>query len=389
MPMSESTGRRSEKQNREHRVLLGLIDYYLKTGKPVGSATLQEAGFEDLSTATIRNYFAQLEKEGFLSQPHTSGGRVPTHEAYRTYAKEYNDSTEVPLEYEAVLKELRLAETREIASYLQQAAEKLSELTQTAVFLSAPRFDHDYIVECKLMPLDHYRCLCVILTDFGMVKTEVLQVDTKLSAFACKRIESYFHWRLTGSDQPEPFEEEALAQKIYNELILRYVVNYSNFIDPELYRTGFSRLLNYPDFRDVSALSTTLSLFEDTHHLRRLIKECCRVGQLKWWIGDQLTSSVAPEPNCAMIASPYFIHQTIGGAVGLLGPTRIPYRELFGIMRAFSSSISEALTRNLYKFQITFRQPHSGTHMLGSKDYQLMMDQPPVMMLESKERQGK
>lgn len=383
MPVEESAGHRTEKQNREFRVLLGLVEHYLKTGKPVGSATLQEAGFEELSTATIRNYFAELEKEGFLSQPHTSGGRIPTHEAYRVYAKEYYDAAEVPAEYETVFKELRQAETREIASFLQQAAEKLSHLTQTAVFLSAPRFDHDYIVECKLMPLDHARCLCVILTDFGMVKTEVIQVDTKLSAFACKRIEAYFHWRLTGSDQPEPFEEEALAQKIYNELILRYVVNYSHFIDPELYRTGFSRLLTYPDFRDLSALSTTLSLFEDSHHLRRLIKECCRVGQLKCWIGDQLTSSLAPEPNCAMIAIPYFIHQTVGGAVGVLGPTRLPYRELFGVMRAFSSSISEALTRNLYKFQITFRQPHSGAHMLGTKDYQLM-DQSPVMMLENK-----
>src|SRR4051812_45989677 len=94
---------RSAKNEREFRVLLGLVHYYLKTGKPVGSHALKEAGFGDLSSATIRNYFSQLEKEGYLIQQHSSGGRIPTDYAYRTYAQEYINYTAVEPEKEKKL----------------------------------------------------------------------------------------------------------------------------------------------------------------------------------------------------------------------------------------------------------------------------------------------
>ena len=365
----------SAKHEREFRVLIGLVHYYLKTGKPVGSNTLKEAGFEDLSSATIRNYFARLEKEGYLVQQHSSGGRIPTDHAYRTYAREYYESNIIEPESQDKFNKLRNTETREIAAFLQQSAELLSDLTQCAIFLTAPRFDHDYIVELKLMPIDHRRSLCVIVTDFGVIKTEVIQTETKLSAFAAKRIESYFHWRLTGLDKPDflDHDEEAMAQKIYNELMIRYIVNYSNFIDSELYRTGFSRLLAFTEFHDAALLANTLALFENSHHLREMVAECIKTNQLTFWIGDDLKDFAVAIPSCAIITIPYYINQNIAGVVGILGPTRIPYQEIFGLIKEFSHSISEALTRNLYKFKISFRQPHSTPQALQKESYRLLL----------------
>lgn len=375
MQATKSVIKRSGKQDREFRVLLGLVDHYLTTGQPVGSNTLKEAGFEDLSSATIRNYFANLERDGFLIQQHASGGRIPTHLAYRLYANEYADTHDISPEDQPILKELRDTETREIASYLQRTAEALSNLAKTPVFLSAPRFDHDFIVSLKLVPIDHERCLCVIVTDFGVIRTEILPVDMKLTAFSAKRIESYFHWRLTGLDKPENMdpEEETLAQKLYNELVMRYLVGYSHFIDSELYRTGLSRLLNYPEFRDSTALLQSMALFENAHNMHLLVKECCRVKHLKYWIGDDLSNYAPETPDCTVIAAPYFINQSAAGAIGILGPTRIPYRELFGRLRAFADGISEALTRNLYKFKITFRQPREKTEVIEQKDYSMLL----------------
>lgn len=382
MDTVKSVRKRSSKHDRVYQVLFGLINYYLKTGKPVGSNTLKEAGFDTLSSATIRNYFAQLEQEGFLIQQHSSGGRIPTHAAYRLYAKE-NADVEIAPATAQIFSELRQQDTREIAAYLQHAAETLSALTNCAVFLSAPRFDHDYIVGLKLMVIDQSRCLCVIITDFGLVQTELINLDRKLSAFAVKRMEAYFHWRLTGHDKPENFdrEEEAIAQKIYNELMIRYIVNYSNFIDTELYRTGFSKLLIYPDFHDASVLANSLSLFENAQSMRQLSKECCKLNQLKFWIGDDLATHTQSTPNCAVIAIPYHINQSSVGVVGLLGPVRLPYPEIFGMIRNFAASISEALTRNIYKFKITFRQPHTGTYALRKEEYRLV-DQSHLMLLE-------
>jgi heat-inducible transcriptional repressor len=363
------------KQERERQVLLGLVDYYLKTGKAVGSNTLKEAGFDNLSSATIRNYFAALEEEGYLTQQHISGGRVPTDLALRTYAQEYIE--EPRLKDEPFL-ELKNAETREIASYLQRTAETLSQATQSAVFLAAPRFDQDLIVNLKLVPIDHARCLAVIVTDFGLIQTETLHTDQKLSGFAVKRIESYFHWRLTGNDQPDhlSLEEEKLAQDFYNELMVRYIVGYAHFTREEVHRTGFSRLLSHPEFRDPGALASSLSLFENAHSMRLLLKECSKLNRLKFWIGDDLSPYCQESPHCAVLAIPYHINNQVVGAVGLMGPSRIAYRELFAILRAFSESVSYALTRNIYKFKISFRQPQQGEFFtLGTT---------PLMLIEDK-----
>lgn len=375
--------KRMGKQEREKRVLLGLVEYFIQTGKPVGSNTLKEAGFGDLSSATIRNYFAELEERGFLIQSHASGGRIPTDLAYRTYAQ-YYINTEEELEVNP-FDQLSQFDSREIALFLQEAAEKLSNEMNCAVFLSAPRFDHDFIADIKLIPLDAYRCLSVVITDFGVVQTEILHLPKKFSSFAIKRMESYFHWRLTGLGKPEnlEMEEEEVGQRFYNELLLRYVVGYSNFVDEDIYRTGFSRLLHYPDFQETSSLASGLGLFENAQSMRLLLKECKALNQLKFWIGDDLSKYTNENPNCAVVAIPYYINHSPIGAVGFLGPTRLPYRQSFSTMQAFSDCISETITKAVYKFKISFRQPETGKLYLEKEEHRLM-GQSRLMLLEDK-----
>lgn len=364
------------KQDRERKVLLGLVEYYIETGKPVGSNTLKETGFDDLSSATIRNYFAHLEEEGYLSQQHISGGRVPTEKAFRLYAHDNVDSLVLSEGDDLKLHNLREQETKNIAAFLQQGAELLSNLTHHAVFLSAPRFDHDMIISIRLLSIDIHRCLCVMVTDFGVIKTEVLQTPLKLSAFAVKRIESYFQWRLTGLDKPgnlEP-EEEQLALRFYNEIIVRYLVGYSTFIDEEVYRTGLSKLIAFSDFQDPAILANSLALFENAHSMRLLLRECSKLHGLKFWIGEDLTSYTTGPQNCAVIAVPYCINQQPVGAIGLLCPMRTSYPKLFGLMRAFADNISEALTRSIYKYKISYRQPHKAPFLIEQGSMMLLED---------------
>ncbi|MBS4168202.1 heat-inducible transcriptional repressor HrcA [Parachlamydia sp. AcF125] len=355
-----ATSKKGHKSNRERQVLLGLVEYYLNTGKPVGSHTLQGAGFENISSATIRNYFANLEQEGYLSQQHTSSGRVPTNKALRLYTEEYLNSAIIAPEDEKVLQALRQVETREIASYLQYAAETLSQLSNQAVFLSAPRFDQDYLVELKLVSIDHSRCLCILVTGFGIIQTEVLYVNKKLNAFTIKRLELYFHWRLTGFDKPTTLnkEEELLGQTMYNELMVRYIVGYSNFTDEEVYRTGFSKLATHADYQTPAALAINLALFEDAQSMRLLLRDCVTHSRLKVWIGEDLLPFSSEIPTCSVLAIPYRINQHNVGAIGILGPVQMPYRRLFGILKVFSEYISETLTRHVFRFKLSFRQPH-------------------------------
>lgn len=370
--------KRIGKENRKEKVLLGLVDYFIRTAKPVGSNTLKETGFGDLSSATIRNYFAQLEEEGFLIQIHSSGGRIPTNLAYRTYARhclENNKRDPINNPFSAI----QNFDSREIALLLQKSGDLLSQESQCAVFLSAPRFDHDFVAEIKLVPVDATRCVCILVTDFGVIQTEVIPLTAKLSGFAIKRIEGYFYWRLTGLEKPENLtnEELTLSQNLYNELMVRYIVGYSNFTNDDIYRTGFSQLLHYPDFSEANSLSSGLGLFENLQAMRLLLRECKGHNQMKFWIGDDL-SSLTTQSNCSVITIPYMINKKVVGAVGVLGPTRIHYNKLFELLFLFSKELSDSLTKSIYKFKITFRQPEEELRLIGKSHLMMLEDKRQI-----------
>ncbi|MGE5196145.1 MAG: heat-inducible transcriptional repressor HrcA [Anaerolineae bacterium] len=377
------------KDQRERQVLLGLIELYLELGKPVGSNTLRENGFEHLSSATIRNYFAKLEEQGYLKQQHSSGGRIPTHLAYKLYAEAHlNISTVDEREKKFLIQKLS-RETRETASFLQHAAEVLSEATGCAVFLSSPRFDQDFVLDIKLVSIDNHRCLCVLITDFGLVHTEILFIGKKLSNFSLKRIESYFRSRITGqSNSSLSREEEQIAARLYREIMLRHIVSYTHFSLDDIYKTGFSRLLTYPDFNNALALANGLSIFENPNSLRSLLSECSQANHLSCWIGDDLHSIAPNATACSVIAVPYKIHQATVGAIALLGPNRIPYRRLFGLLQIVSGCVSDTLTKSMYKFKITFRQSKS-TPIEFKNDPSLFLDQTHCLLLEDRSNEGK
>jgi len=350
--------KKPSKQDREQAVLLGLVELYLQTGKPVGSQTLKECGFDSLSPATLRNYFANLEELGFLKQQHSSGGRIPTHQAYKLYAESTYESSELNHAEKQKLHALLSKETREVHLYLQKATETLANWSQSAIFLSSPRFDQDFVLEVKLVSLDAHRLLCALITDFGTIRSEVLFTDKKLSAFSIKRIEQFFHWRLTGQEKPSlSDEEEKTALLLYNEAMLRHLVNYSHFSSSDLVKTGFSKMLHYPDFMDASSLASGLALFEDDEALHRLLADACKRSGISFHIGEDLGSFSALANTCSVLTIPYKIDQAIVGAIGLLCPSRAPYKKHFALLKAASSILSDSLTRSLHKFKITYRQP--------------------------------
>ncbi len=357
------------KADREQAILFGLIELYLKTGKPIGSHTIQEQGFDSLSSATIRNYFGKLEKLGLLKQQHTSGGRIPTEKALRLYANAYQAEGFVEKEQEAILDKIFSKDTKEIATILHQAADLLSELTQCAVFISAPRFDQDFIQDVKLIQLDSSKILTVLITDFGLIHTETMYLDRSIDISFLRSCEEYFLWRINKGEKPLFHNEleTKTAQRIYNEIMVRHVVGYANFPNEEIIRTGLSKLLAYPEFNDATALANSLSLLEDENQMRSLLRETAKKNTLSTWIGDELCPLIPAASECAVIAIPYRINHITAGSIALLGPTRLPYRNLFGLCQLFSEKISSTLTASLYKYKISFRQPTNSEKCIENK----------------------
>ena len=378
--------KRSKKPDREFKVLFGLIELYLESGKPIGSNTLRENGFEELSSATIRNYFAHLEESGYLTQQHASGGRLPTSRAFRFYAETYAAGKAETDHVEDIRLDFP-PETKEPVAFLFRAAEALSTLSGTAVCLAAPRFDHDFILDVKLVGIDAGRCACVLVTDFGLVRTEVLPTPARLSNFALKRIEQYIHWHLRGGERPETLshEEEQAARRFYEEIMIRFIVGYGNFSHSDFFRTGFAKLLNYSEFNDPVVLANSLSLFENSVKMRQLLTECQTRGQLAFWIGEDFAPYGLELSGCSFLAIPYRIRQSAVGAIGLLGPMRIPYRKLFHLLQQFANGIGETLTRSLYKYKLQYRQPSSASQAGGQEG---VLAESSLKLLEIKNQSG-
>lgn len=379
--------KRSGKREKEMRVLIGLVEYYLKTGKAVGSNTLKEAGFPELSSATIRNYFATLEEDGYLMQHHTSGGRVPTEQAFRIYAKaslEEFEGGQVQESHPIFAPFDEGSDLKAISLFLQQMATICAEQAQCATFLTAPRFDQDFVADMKLVAIDQSRCLAVIITNFGQIYTELLSMTHKISAHSIKRIESYFQSRLRGVEmEGEPLapEELELSIRFYQEAMARYLVSYANFSQEDIFCTGFSKLLRYPEFQEAQSLASSLKLFENTSALRSLARDSIRHGKMKCWIGEDLYAFLANSPNCTLISAPYHIAHKMVGCIGIIGPMRLPYKELFSLLDGVSKEISHYLEKNLYKYKISYRTPQTQSYELDVQSRKLLAGpkQPPLL----------
>jgi heat-inducible transcriptional repressor len=365
----ESSSRFSRRE-KEKLCLIKLIEYYIATGRAVGSNTLKEVGFPDLSSATLRNYFASLEEEGYLMQQHISGGRIPTKEAFRFYAKECLDEMEKEGKkegYYSTATDVFAREMKEIIAILQQAAEDLSEKTSSAVFLSYPRFDQDFVTDITFVLVDASRVISVILTSFGQVYTEIIPTAKKISQESLSKIQAFIRLLLSGKEPVEHglnIEEKELAKKFYQETLSRYLVSYANFSDEDIFRTGFSRLLVYPEFQAAEHLVGSLALFENHAQLRGIVRETMRTGALKYWIGDERF-------GFSFGATVAAIHYTIGtksvGAIGVIGPMRLQYKRLFSHLTCMAKDISDFLQRSLLRYKISFREPLEKQYQLEGR----------------------
>ncbi len=350
--------KRFTKETKELKILLGLVELYIKTNSPVGSNSLKESGFHNMSSATIRNYFAQLEKKGFLTQPHISGGRIPTAKAFKIYANHCLSNLKIEKKDDNLLRDKLNEEKRQITEYLNSSLELLSSLANLSVFQSSPRFDQDFINDIKLLCLDTNKILCVIVTDFGLIKTEILYSKLDLDEKSLKLIEDFFLWRM--NKKPKPIIENQnifkSAQRLYNEIMVRYIVGYTNVCTEDIYKTGLSQLLSYPEFKDPMLLAQALSIFENKDQMHKILSSTIKNDALTYFIGNDLEKFGLKAKNIALICIPYHISNIAVGAIGVLCPLRINYKKIFSILKAFSKYLSDNLTKNIYKFKITFRK---------------------------------
>ncbi len=379
--------KKASKKEREKEILFRLTEYYISTCKPVGSNTLKEVGFLDLSSATIRNYFQELEEDGFLQQLHTSGGRIPTDKAYTLYAQECQNTLKDSEKVFRCSLPLEIDDTSELTKQLSSVAEELSKETKCAAFLCGPRFDQDYITDMKIINIDSERYVLILLSHFGSVHTELLRTAKKLSHHGLNRFERYFQLRLRGQVIEKDLlsdDDRDIANEFYQEALTRYLIKSSSFTQEDVLRTGFSKLLYYPEMQDAEALVSSLSLFENQHALRLLLLDTTKSMHTKIWIGNNLSVFLHTKPNCAVLATPYKIGQKGAGACGIIGPMRIPYKQILGILEGASKKLSDFFTKALLKHKIAYKTFFTTPPELDVQKRELLKAPSDISLLEDK-----
>lgn len=379
--------KKASKKEREREILFRLVEYYITTCKPVGSNTLKEVGFLDLSSATIRNYFQELEEEGYLLQQHTSGGRIPTDKAYTLYAQECQNTLKDSEKVFRCSLPSEIDDISQLTTQLSLVAEELSVHTKCAAFICGPRFDQDYITDMKVIKVDQERYILILLSHFGSVHTELLRTYKKLSHHGLARFERYFQLRLRGQVIERDLltdEDLEIANEFYQEALTRYLIKSSSFTQEDVLRTGFSKLLQYPEMQDAEALVTSLSLFENQHALRLLLLDTTKSMHAKIWIGSNLNVFLHSKPNCAVLAVPYKIGQKGVGACGVIGPMRIPYRSILGTLEGASLKLSDFFTKALLKHKIAYKTFFTTPPELDVAQRQLLEGPCDISLLEDK-----
>lgn len=350
--------KRFKKSERTDQVLFGLIRLYLTTFKPVGSNNLRENGFEDLSSATIRNYFADLEARGLLEQPHTSGGRIPTWRAFKLFATEKGS---LPKPLMSSLRSISRQKTKKIFELLQQIAEQLSEWTGGATFLTLPHFEQDSITDLHLVKIDATRLLGALVTGFGQVHTYTLLIHHKLSEHALRRIEQCLRSELQRSSQSQSLssEEKKIAEQIYQDLLTRYLLEQSDARGGAPHKTGFSRLLKHPLFHSAHTVAGALELFENAERLSQFARACQASNDVHAWIGEELAPFSKEACECAICAINYQIGSLPVGAIGVLVPLTSDFPSIFALLSELSKALSNALESTITTYKLSYQPAES------------------------------
>ncbi len=348
--------RTQDRLERSLAVLFALIELYIRTGRPVGSATLQKHGFESLSPATIRNYLAAFEEEGLLLQEHSSAGRIPTAEAFRIYAHHHLSHPRLPEGLADSLETIVQGPNRDIGAYLQVVTALVSDLTQCAAFCLSPRFDQDLISRIRLVAIDSQRLIAILVTAFGLVHTELVASNRWRLPNELTQLEALLELRLKGikPEQQVPRPVMHLVEWLYAELLMRQMTRYSETWPEELYRVGASQLLNYPEFTNAIRLSPALTLLEHPTALRELCLESRRSRTTSVFIGRDIPILTTEEIDCCSMVTPYRMGARVVGAIGVVGPLRLPYGEIVGILEAVSEIVSDHLTQSFRQFNISY-----------------------------------
>ncbi|HOR86578.1 MAG TPA: heat-inducible transcriptional repressor HrcA [Bacillota bacterium] len=339
--------------SRKRLILQAIIEDYINTAEPVGSRKISKKYLTGTSSATIRNEMADLEDMGYIEQPHTSAGRIPSDKGYRLYVDTIMKQNTVNDAQNERIKQEFIDSVGEIDRLVKHASKLLSQMTQYTSIVLAPQLRRTRIRQIQLIRIDNATVLAVIITDAGIVKNSILRLAQDVQPDALIRITNMLNDKLTdlGMENEESFDIEDMLDNSagYREIIEQIVPEliktllYSD--TAEIYHDGVSNILNLPEYSDINKARDFLNAMEEKDLLFKVLNDIH--NDMCICIGSE--NKIEQFRECSLIKATYKVSDKIIGSVGIIGPTRMEYSRAISIVECMTKNLSEMLTNILKK----------------------------------------
>ncbi|QCX32417.1 heat-inducible transcription repressor HrcA [Caloramator sp. E03] len=336
---------------RKKTILRAVIIDYIDTAEPVGSRTIAKKYEMGISSATIRNEMADLEELGYLEQPHTSAGRIPSDKGYRFFVNEIMEKQKPSIyEIENIKNYFETTEIDEIDKTIKQISKLLSNLTQYTSAVLSPSVKKSSVKSIQLIQLSSTDIIAVIVTDTGIIRHCKIKIPRPISNNTLTTINNMLNAKLVGLTVEDidlsVISSIQLELKGYNEILSSIipVLNESlKSYDCDIILDGTTNIFYYPEYNDLEKAKNFLSLLEHKEKLLDIFSD--DDNNISVSIGKENIYDEIKE--CSIVKATYKIGNKAVGKIGVIGPTRMNYAKVIGILMYFTNILNQMLRNHI------------------------------------------
>lgn len=355
-----------ELDDRKVKILKAIIKNYLETGEPVGSRTISKYADLKLSSATIRNEMADLEEMGYIVQPHTSAGRIPTDKGYRFYVDDMMFQKENDLASREQLVSDREKEVESMRDFLSQKVDRVEELLQSvakvlakdtnyATMVSAPQVKGNKLKFVQLSQLEENKILAVIVMEGNIIRNKVITVSEELSQENLLKLNILLNTSLTGLSLQEMnlsivsrMENQAGEHmQLVKEVVDAVVDTIGSEDNLKIYTSGATNIFKYPELSDSSKASELIYALEEKQGLTDFVKveeddEASGRG-IQVYIGNE--APVESMKDCSVVTATYELQDGMRGTIGIIGPKRMDYDKVVEKLKTIQTQLDDVFKK--------------------------------------------
>lgn len=342
-----------ELDERKLKILKAIICNYLETGEPVGSRTISKYTDLNLSSATIRNEMADLEEMGYILQPHTSAGRIPSDKGYRLYVDSMLREKEREVED---MKEVLLEKADKLENLLKQAARVLAVSTNYTTMITGPQYSSKKVKFLQLSEVDAGQLLAVIVLEGNIVKNKIIRTAEEIGKETLLKLNILLNTCLQGLNMNEinlPLIQQMKEQAAGHSTVVSDILDaisqaVTEQDDVEIFTSGATNILKYPELNDTEKASSLLGALEEKQQLGELMSKIPdSPGEqhgIQVFIGDE--TPLESMKDCAVVTATYRIDEGVYGKVGIIGPKRMDYERVVASLQSLMSQLDDIFKKD-------------------------------------------